>query len=153
MTCAYWMTFLQITNLSCSFINHFFSHLTIISVAFYPCSSWESISTPHYNYCLNPPTALLVLPTLSFFQFPATPLGSCQKSFSSQSPTGASQLQPGKKTPCDGVEPMSNAHNCTLPGGKVHSESMNVSIFNLPGRKRGAKQSLLKQCLNITQCE
>lgn len=53
--------------------------------------------------------------------------------------------------PRDGAQPMSGAHNCTLPGGKVHSESMNVSIFNLSGRKRGAKQPLLKQCLNITQ--
>lgn len=53
--------------------------------------------------------------------------------------------------PCDDGQPMSDTHNCTLPGGKVHSESMNVSIFNLSGRKRGAKQPLLKQCLNITQ--
>lgn len=89
-------------------------------------------------------------PSPSFQQLLWAP-GSCQKSFSSQSPTGASQWQPGKQMPRDGVQPMSHTHNCTLPGGKVHSESMNVSIFNLSGRKRGAKQPLLKQCLNITQ--
>lgn len=53
--------------------------------------------------------------------------------------------------PRDGAQPMSSMPNHTLPGGKVHSESMNVSIFNLSGRKRGAKHPLLKQWLNITQ--
>ena len=76
--------------------------------------------------------------------------GSCQKSFSSQSSTGASQWKPKKATPCDGAQPMSGIHYCTLPGGKAHSESMNVSIFNLSDRKRRAKPPLLKQCLHVT---
>lgn len=75
---------------------------------------------------------------------------SCQKSFSSWSSTGASQWKPKKTTSCDGAQPMSGTHYCTLPGGKAHSESMNVSIFNLSDRKRGAKPPLLKQCLNVT---
>lgn len=85
-------------------------------------------------------------PSLSFQQLLWAP-GSCQKSFASQGPTGASQWWHGKTTPRGDVQPMSDTHSCTLPGGKVHSEIINVSIFNLSGRKRGAKPPLLKQCL------
>ena len=77
--------------------------------------------------------------------------GSCQKSFPSQSPTGASQSRPRKEAARDGAQPMWRAHHSALPGGKTHSESMHVSIFNLCGRKRGAELPLLKQWLNITQ--
>lgn len=66
--------------------------------------------------------------------------GSCQKGFSSHSSTGASQWQPGKTAPCDGIRPMPDTHSCTLPEGKVHSESMNVSIFNLSASKKKKKK-------------
>lgn len=104
------------------------------------CSSAPPLLSWFHRLCPSP----------SFQQLLWAP-GSCQKSSSSQSPTGASQWRPGKKTAHDVEQPMPDAHNCTLPGGKVHSESMNVSIFNLSGRKRGAKQPLLKQSLIITQ--
>lgn len=38
---------------------------------------------------------------------------------------------PVKSLPRDGVQPMSDTHNCSLPGGKVHSQSSDASIFNL----------------------
>lgn len=57
-----------------------------------------------------------------------------------------------KQMPRDGPQPISDTHNCSLPGGKVHSRSMEVSIFNLFcwEKKRKAKRPLLQQCLNIT---
>lgn len=67
--------------------------------------------------------------------------GCCQKRFSSQSPTGASQWQRGMRWSRDGARPMSDTNKYTLPGGKVHSESRNVSIFNLSGRKKKEQSS------------
>lgn len=128
---------------------------------FCPLLCWEVASQqPHSQsrWCRlsNPPntTALLVAPTLSFSQFPAAPLGSwvlSEKLFLTEPPQVPANGSLGSRCPHDGVWPMTDTHNCTLPEGKVHSESMNVSIFNLSGRKWDAKQHFLQLCLNITQ--
>lgn len=153
MTRALWVSLLWITVLSCPH-NH-----VIISPHFCPLLCWEVASQqPHSQSwwcCLsNPPGTLLVPPTLSFSQFPAAPLGSwvlSEKLFLTEPPQVPANGSLGSRCPRDGARPMADTHNCTLPEGKVHSESMNVSIFNLSGRKWDAKQHFLQQCLNITQ--
>lgn len=107
------------------------------------CCSWEVASQQPLTHSRSdaisgtrPP--LLVPPTLSFSQFPAAPLGSwvlSEKLFLTEPPQVPANGSLGSRCPCDGAQPMADTHNCTLPGGKVHSESMDVSIFNLCGRK------------------
>lgn len=154
LTRALWVSLLWITVLSCPY-NH-----VIISSHFCPLLCWEVASQqPHSQlwWCRlsNPPntTALLVPPTLSFSQFPAAPLGSwdlSKKLFLTEPPQVPANSSLGSRCPRDGVRPMVDPHNCTLPEGKVHSESMNVSIFNLFGRKWDARQHILQQWLNLT---
>lgn len=123
------------------------------------CAGRSRPSMPHSQpwWCRlsDPPntTDLLVPPTLSS-QFPAAHLGSwvlSEKLFLTEPPQVPANGSLGSSCPRDGVRPMEDTHNCTLPEGKVHSENMNVSIFNLCGRKWDAKQHFLQKCLNITQ--
>lgn len=89
-------------------------------------------------------------PSPSFQQLLWAP-GSCQKSFSSQSPTGASQWEPRKTMTRGGVRPMSDTHSCALSGGKVYSESMNVSIFKslrLEKRSKATTLETMPSCTN-----
>lgn len=58
-------------------------------------------------------------------------LGPVRKAFLHTAPQVPANRGPVKQMPRDGLQPISDTHNCSLPGGKVHSQSMDVSIFNL----------------------
>lgn len=58
-------------------------------------------------------------------------LGPVRKAFLHTAPQVPANRGPVKQMPRDGLQPISDTLNCSLPGGKVHSQSMDVSIFNL----------------------
>lgn len=104
----------------------------------------------------RPHAALLVPPTLSFSQFPATPLGSwvlSEKLFFTQ---------PHRCQPIGGLWSRCHVMVCSqsqtpttahfLEGKYIHRAWMFLFLISSAGKKkRKAKRPLLQQCLNITR--